>query len=99
MSQLVKRRHEFWVDELSISDGARRHIWADHEVTDDQARHCVRWVEGLTGDWAPDEWGRLRAVIDVTIRGLPGILVMYPAEGEPWGPGALRWRLRTVYPL
>jgi len=95
----VNGPHVFWVDDLGVSDDCRRHIAEKHELTADQVRSAVRWVEDLVGSWSPDEMGRLRAIVDVTIDDQPGLLVMYPATGEPMSPKAVRWRLRTVYLL
>lgn len=81
-----------WVARLNISCRTAQKITQLHGITEVEVRDVVECVHGLYGRWDDHpEQGR-RALIDVTVRGRPATVVLYPSE-HPMGDA---WKLGSV---
>lgn len=81
-----------WVAELSISRRTVQKITQLHGITEEELREAVQCVRGLYGRWDDDPERGRRALIDVTVRGRPVAVVLYPAEhrmGDAWTLGSV----------
>lgn len=74
-----------WVARLSISRRTAQKITQHHGITEVEVRDAVECVRGLYGRWDDHPERGRRALIDVTVRGRPATVVLYPSEHPDGG--------------
>jgi hypothetical protein len=80
-----------WIAQLSISTRTANKIMEKHGITPFEVRDAVQCVPGLIGWWGLDDTGVRRAQLDITLRGRPAAVLLYPRDhpmGDAWGLGS-----------
>ncbi len=82
-----------WVAQLLISTRTARKITERHQITPQEVQDSVVCVPGLKFSLHVDDERGERAILRVSIRGRPALVVLYDA-GHPFGDV---WHLGSTY--
>jgi hypothetical protein len=83
-----------WVARLIISQATRTKLLSKHNLDADEVFDAIVCVAGLRYDWDDDPERGLRALVEVSIRGVTVIVVLYPVED----PAGDVYALGSAYP-
>jgi hypothetical protein len=87
-----------WVARLIISQATRAKLSSRHNLDADEVLDAIVCIEGLYYRWDDDPERGRRALVEVNIRGVTVIVVLYPVEdpvGDVYALGSAYPRRRT----